>query len=127
MRRGVSAVQSGDFGPRIECDNRLAEFFREANLGERAAFAGESDYGVGTGDDDGVASLADAGCDREFDVPVCGAPIVAGQDADRMSTLLARARRCGFHDAGASAIDQHRAAPCNLASELEGELADGTR
>src|SRR5271156_5902324 len=120
-------MQSVDRGPRIERNDRLAEFFREADLGQRAAFAGQRDYRVGAGNNHRIARLADAGGNHEFDMPVRIAAIVARDDSDRMPTSLARTGRRRFHHARAPAVQQDSTAPSDLAPNLERKLADRTR
>ena len=120
-------MQSVDCGPRIERNDWLAEFFREANLSQRAAFSGQRDYRIGAGDNHGIARLADAGGNHEFDMPVRIAAIITRDDSDRMPAFLARTGRRGFHHARAPAVQQDSAAPSDLAADLKRELTNGTR
>ena len=103
----------------------LPNFFAKPISARRATLAGQRDYRVGTGDNHGVARLADAGGNRELDMAVRRVPIDSGQDSDCMPTLLARARRCGFHHARAPAVEQHGAAARDLTADCERQLAYG--
>src|SRR5208283_3386263 len=84
-------------------------------------------YRVGTGDDDGVARLADTGRNRELDMAVGRVPIDSGQDSDRVATLLTCARRRSFHHPRAPAIEQHGAPTRDLMADCEREFAYGGR
>jgi len=101
--------------------------FGEADLGQRAALAGQRDYRVGAGDNNRIARFADTGRNREFNMRVCRAPVVARQNSNRMPTRFARAGRRRFHHARAPAVDQHGAAASDLATDRLRKLAHGAR
>src|ERR1700691_707391 len=111
----LGAMQAADLRPRIERDDWLAEFLREANLGQSAALAGQGNHRVGARDDHRIARLSDTGGNREFDMRICRASVVAREYSTRMPAFLARARPRRFHYARTPAVYQHRAATSDLA------------
>ena len=120
-------MQSFDFGPRVERDNWLAEFFCETDLGQRAALARQSDYRVGARDDHRIARLADAGSNHKFDMPVRRAPIIPWEDSNRMPTFFARPGRSRFHHTRPPAVEQDSALQRNFPARIERQLANRTR
>ena len=118
----VGVLDTLDLRPRAERDQRAADLERKSDFAQRAALAGERDHRVGAADHDGVARLADPGRDRELDMRIGGAVIVAGQDADGMCAALERAARRRFHYAAPSAADERRAVRTDLRSDLVREF-----
>src|SRR5207237_4963821 len=84
--------------PRSEPDDGFAHLEREGDLRERSELASDRDHGVGAPRDDRVPGLAEAGCDRDRQVPRSGVPVVVREDPDRGAAARGGAAGGGIHD-----------------------------
>jgi hypothetical protein len=80
------------------------------HLGERPVAAPDREHGVRGAHHEGVASLAEAGRDRDVHERVGGRAVGPGQDADGRPAGVLRAPAGGLHDAAEPSADEHDAA-----------------